>query len=289
MWVYITECEEPGCYMHYYGRSRDINLSRIVEAACINTFHSCNRAYPEVSLSHTLSSIIIHITGIRGRSKRIVAIEYPTAPNTTQNTTPPSPMVNTPVAMLDVSSSQPRMDSPMIGSSTVLQALGSTQHSPIDDNDTALVDQSSLFCTWQKNLSNILGTTPTGPMDETVISSSPSGDGSIINLAFLQAADDERTPTPTDDATQETPRPTASTTASARAMALPREVRVLLGEAVSFLESTKGEITLTTATQPVPSSRSLPRRPQRIPSSQITNHHVTPSPRVTRNTRSRSN
>ena len=130
---------------------------------------------------------------------------------------------------------------------------------------------------------------PSGPMDETVISSSSSGDGSIINLAFLQVADDQRIPTPTDDATQETPRPTASTTASARAMALPREVRVLLGEAVSFLESTKGEITLTTATQPVPSSRSLPRRPQRIPSSQITNHHVTPSPHVIRNTRSRSN
>ena len=105
----------------------------------------------------------------------------------------------------------------------------------------------------------------------------------------MQAADDERTPTPTDDDTQETSRPTASTTASTRGMVLSREVRVLLGEAVSFLESSKGEITLTTATQPVPSSRSLPRRPQRIPSSQITNHHVTPSPHVIRNTLSRSN
>ena len=269
--------------------TRDINLSKIVEAACINTFHSCNRAWPDVSLSYTLSSFITHITGIRGRSKRLAAIEYPTAPNATQNTTPPSPMVDTPGAMLDVSSTQPRMDGPMIGSSTVLQALGSTQHSPIDDNNTALVDQGSLFCTWQRNLSNILGTTPTGPMDETAISSSPSGDDSIINLAFLQAADDERTPTPTDDATQETSRPTASTTASTRGMALSREVRVLLGEAVSFIESTEGEITTTTASQPVPSSRSLPRRPRRIPSSQITNHHVSPSPHVTRNTRSRSN
>ena len=176
----------------------------------------------------------------------------------------------------------------MIGSSTVLQALGSTQQSPIDTNDTALVDQSSLFCTWQKNLSNILGTTPTGPMDETVISSSSSGDGSIINLAFLQVADDQRIPTPTDDATQEASRPTASTTASTRRMALSREVRALLEEAVSFTESTEGEITITTASQPVPSSRSLPRRPRRIPSSQISSHHVSPSPHVTRNTRSRS-
>ena len=45
---------------------RDINLSRIVEAACINTFHCCNRAWPELSLSHTLSSFITHITGIKG-------------------------------------------------------------------------------------------------------------------------------------------------------------------------------------------------------------------------------
>ena len=131
--------------------------------------------------------------------------------------------------------------------------------------------------------------TLTGPMDESVISSSSSGDGSIINLAFLDVADDHRTPTPTDGATQETPRPTTSTTASTRAMALPRGVRVLLDEAVSFLESTRGEITLTTATQPLPRSRSLPHCPHRIPSSQITTHYVTPSTRVTRNTRSRLN
>ena len=144
----------------------------------------------------------------------LVAIEHPTAPNATQNTTPPSPMVDTPGAMLDVSSSQPRMDSPMIGSSTVLQALGSTQHSPIDDNDTALVDQSSLFCTWQENLNNILDMTLTGPMDESVISSSSSGVGSILNLAFLDVADDHRTRTPTDNATHETPRPKTSITST---------------------------------------------------------------------------
>ena len=73
-----------------------------------------------------------------------------------------------------------------------------------------------------------------------------------------------RTPAPTDDAVQETPRPTTPTT-SARAQ--PREVRVLLEEAVSFLESTRGEITLTTASQSFPSSRTLPRCPHRIPSS----------------------
>ena len=62
--------------------TRDLNVSRMEEAACINTFHSCNRANPEVSLSKTYSSFITHMTGIKGRSRRLAAMEHPTAPNT---------------------------------------------------------------------------------------------------------------------------------------------------------------------------------------------------------------
>ena len=175
----------------------------------------------------------------------------------------------------------------MVGSTILFQTLGSTQHTPpTGANDTILLDQSLLSCTSQENLNNILDMTLTGSMDESVISSSPSGDGSIINLAFLDATNGHRTPAPTDAAVQGTPRPTAPTT-STRAKVLPRGVRVLLDEAVSFLESTRGEITLTTASQPLPSSRSLPRCPHRIPSSQITTHCVTPSTCVTRNARGR--
>ena len=269
--------------------TRDLNLSRIVEAACINTFHCCNRAWPDVSLSDTLSSFITHITGIKGRSKRLTAIEPHTTPNTSAANTSQSTMVDTPLAILDVSSPQPQMNGPMVGSSVILQTLGSTQHTPpTGTNDTTSLDHSSLSYTTQESQNNILDMTLTGSIDEFLNSSSPSGDGSIINLAFLEAPNGHRTPASTDAAVQGSPRPTVPTTLT-RAKVLPRGVRVLLDEAVGFLESTRGEITLTTASQPLPSSRSLPRGPHRIPSSQITTHCVDPSIRVTRNARSRLN
>ena len=105
---------------------------------------------------------------------------------------------------------------------------------------------------------------------------------------YIFTPNGHRTPASTDAAVQGTPRPTVPTT-STRTKVLPRGVRVLLDEAVGFLESTRGEITLTTASQPLPSSRSLPRGPHRIPSSQITTHCVNPSTRVTRKARSRLN
>ena len=63
----------------------------------------------------------VYMTGIKGRSRRLAAIEYPTAPNTLQNT-----MASTTLDILDVSFSQPRMDGTMVGSSIVFQILGST-------------------------------------------------------------------------------------------------------------------------------------------------------------------
>ena len=174
----------------------------------------------------------------------------------------------------------------MIGSSVIHQALGNTQHiPPTGTNDSTLLDHSSLSYTMQGSQNNILDMTLTGSIDEFLNSSSTSGDGSI-NLASLDAPNGHRTPASTDAATQGSPRPTASTT-STRAKILHREVRVLLDEAVDFLESTKREITLTTSSQPLSISRSLPRGPHRIPSSQITTHNVNPSTRVTRKARSK--
>ena len=70
-----------------------------------------------------------------------------------------------------------------------------------------------------------------------------------------------------------------------RPKVLPRGVRVLLGEAVNFLESTRGEITLTTASQPTPSFRALPRAPHRIINTQVTPHYEIPFTCATRNAR----
>ena len=105
--------------------------------------------------------------------------------------------------ILDVSSSQPRMDSPMVGPSIVFQTLGRTQLTPdAGTNDKNLLDQSSLSYTSQEYQNNILVMTLTGSLDESHVSSSPSSAGSIINLAFLDATNGHCTPAPTQLADQ---------------------------------------------------------------------------------------
>ena len=162
--------------------TRDLNLCKMIEAACINTFHSCNRAWPDVSLSDTFSSFVTHITGIKGRSKRLTAIEPRTAPSTSTANTPQNTVVDTPLAISDASPPQSQINGPMIGSSVIHHALGSTHIPPTGTNDSTLLDHSSLSYTMQGSQNNILDMMLTGPMDESHISSSSP---STMNLAFL--------------------------------------------------------------------------------------------------------
>ena len=118
--------------------TRNLFMSKFIEAACINSFHSCNRAPPEVAISDTFSVFTISMAGIKGRSKWLEPIEPPHTSNTQVNS------VNASVVpqVTNAPGSQPATDA--VGSAEVSMMLGNTQQtSQIGTNDDVILDLSS--------------------------------------------------------------------------------------------------------------------------------------------------
>ena len=77
-----------------------------------------------------------------------------------------------------------------------------------------------------------------GSMDESHISSSASGTGSPMNLAFLDTTNDHLK-SASIDVVQGAPSLLTSTT-TLRWKGLPSELRLLMADAVNFLETSRG-------------------------------------------------
>ena len=123
-------------------------MSKFIEAASINSFHSCNRAYAEVTVSETFSSFIISMAGIKGRSKWLEPIEPSHAPNTqadsshTPNTQADSVNASRVSLVTDAPRSQTTTDT--VGSAEVSLMLGNVQHtSQVGTNDDVTLDLGS--------------------------------------------------------------------------------------------------------------------------------------------------
>ena len=113
-------------------------MSKFIEAACINSFHSCNRAYAEVTVSDTFSAFTISMAGIKGRSKWLDPIEPSHPPNIQADP------VNTSVVPLVTDALGPQPTTNDVGSAEVSLVLGNVQHnSQFGTNDDVTLDLGS--------------------------------------------------------------------------------------------------------------------------------------------------
>ena len=105
-------------------------MTKFIEAACINSFHSCNRAYAEVTVSDTFSAFTISMAGIKGRSKWLDPIEPSHPPNIQADS------VNTSMVPLVTDALGPQFTTDAVGSAEVSLVLGNVQHtSQVGIND----------------------------------------------------------------------------------------------------------------------------------------------------------
>ena len=110
-----------------------------------------------------------------------------------------------------------------------------------------------------------------------------------MNLASLDATNGPLALASIDAALQGTSSPSASKMPS-REKRLPIDIRLLMEEAVNFLETPREEISLTPSFQSFPRSMVLPHASPRNTCSQVTPHNYgIPSTRFPRNARSRHN
>ena len=249
-------------------------MSNFIEAACINSFHSCNRAHAEVTVSDTFSVFITSMAGIKGRSKWLEPIESPHPPIIQADSVNAS-MV--PLVTDDIGS-QPTTDA--VGSAEISLLLGNAQHSPqVGTNDDVTLDLGSTPYPVPGSQASGLARMPLGSMvgspDSTLWS-----DSDPLNLAFLDAATGHST-----SMTSVTVQGGASTfaTTSSKTRRLTRQ-QVLIREARDFIETAGGDIHASSLTQPNPTSDNLAFGPIRNASTQgvADNQRIT-SPRRTRN------
>ena len=255
-------------------------MSKFVEAACINSFHSCNKAPPEVTISDTFSAFTICMAGIKGRRKWLEPIDPPHTPNTQVN------LVNAAVVpqVTNAPESQPATDT--LGSAEVSMLLGNPQQtSQIGTNDGVILDLGSDPCHVQGSQASSLQQMP---LDPTVGSPDPSmfDDTDPLNLAFLSAATSHSSSMA---GASIQAGPNASAPTSSRVRRLTRQ-QVLVREAMGFLETTEGDVHTVSSkstsflSQPSrPSENWLLRSMRNTGSQDVAANHPIISPRRTRN------
>ena len=249
-------------------------MSKFIEAACINSFHSCNRAYAEVSISDTFSVFTTHMAGISGRRKTLDPIEPSHPPNTQAyplNYSIVSLVPNTP-------GSQATADN--VGSAEISLLLGSVQrNSQVGTNDDVTQDPDSNPYPVLGDQASGLDLMSFGPMagspDSTI-----SNESDPLNLAFLGATTSHST-SMTGVNIQEGLGNLATT--SSKAGRLTRH-QVLIREARSFLETPSGDAltSASSSSQPNYSLTNLSTRSSRNARntrSQVvaSNHRITSS------------
>ena len=248
-------------------------MSKFIEAACINSFHSCNRAYAEVSVSDTFSAFTISMAGISGRRKWLDPIEPSYPPNTQAD-----PLNSSVVPLVpDTPGSQATADN--VGSAEISLVLGNVQrNSQVGTSDDVTQDPYSNPYPVLGDQASGLDLMSFGPMDGSP-DSTINNESDPLNLAFLGATIGH-SPSMTNVNIQEGLGNLATT--SSRARRLTRH-QVLIREARSFLETASGDIfTSFSSSQPNSSSTNLSTRSSRNArntSSQVVadNHRITSS------------
>ena len=162
--------------------TRNLYMSQLVEAACINSFHSCNKAPPEVTISDTFSAFVTSMAGIRGRRKWQEPIEHPHTDSTQVN----SVDANVDLQVTNAPALQPATDG--VGSAEVSTLLGIPQQtSSVSINHDVTLDLGSDPYRLQGSQASGLEQMPVDPMSG---SPDPSilNDTDPLNLAFLDVA-----------------------------------------------------------------------------------------------------
>ena len=256
-------------------------MSQLVEAACINSFHSCNRAPPEVTISDTFSAFVTSMAGIRGRRKWQEPIEHPHTDSTQVN----SVDANVDLQVANDPALQPSTDG--VGSAEVSSLLGIPQQtSSVSINHDVTLDLGS-------DPYRLLGSQASGLEQMPVDPMSGSPDPSILNetdplnLALLDVAINH-SQSMADGIIQE--NPSISTLPPDRKGRLTRQ-QLLIQEARDFIESTRGDIRTAPSasvsaslSQPSSSSNNWQLGSMRNASTQVdAAGHVIIPPRRTRN------
>ena len=236
-------------------------MSKFIEAACINSFHSCNRAYAEVTVSDTFSAFTISMAGIKGRRKWLDPIEPSYPPNTQADP------LNTSAVPLVPDALGPQATTDVVGSAEISLVLGNVQHnSQFGTSDDVTLDLDSNPYLVLGNQASGLDLMPFGPMDGSP-DSPINNDSDPLNLAFLDATIGH-SPSMTNVTIQGGLSTLATTSSKAR-----RRTRhqVLMQEARGFLETTSGDIHTpsSSSSQPNSLSTNLSTRPSRNASSQV--------------------
>ena len=250
-------------------------MSQFVEAACINSFHSCNKAPPEVTISDTFSAFVTSMAGIKGRRKWQEPIEHPHIDSTQVN----SVDTNVDLQITNAPTLQPATDG--VGSAEVSMLLGIPQQtSSVSNTHDVTMDLGSAPYHLQGSQASGLRQMPVDPM---------SLDSSIdpLNLAFLDV-DINHSQSMADGIIQA--GTSASTPPPGRKGRLTRQ-QLLIQEARDFLESTRGHIrsapsSSASASLSQPSSSSINWQLESIRNASTqadaTDHAIIP-PRRTRN------